>query len=465
MKEKLTSILKNKRNLIWLAFIIFFGFTAIAQASGGESGEVSHGPGIVLLWIAIILIAAKTSSLIEKIGQPSVLGELIIGVILGNLALVGIHALEPMKHNEIISFLSQFGVIILLFMTGLESNVKEMTKVGVKALMVAVVGVILPFVAGYLVGPLLLPGLSTNAYLFLGATLTATSVGITARVFKDLKYNKSESKIVLGAAVFDDVLGLIILAVVSAIVTIGSVSVGEVGMIVFKAVAFLIGSIFIGQWLAPVLGKGLSRIHTGVAMKFTLAIVFALLLSYLAELIGLAPIIGAFAAGLILDPVHFKYFKDHHMVEDIKKITADYNGQLKDKLDPIMAKHSHRHIEDLIEPVGNLMIPIFFVMTGMVVDLQTLFNPKNLLVAIGLTIIAIIGKVVAGFVAGKENNKWIIGFGMVPRGEVGLIFAVIGKGLGVVTDSVYSVIVIMVILTTLVTPPILTALIKKQNKN
>lgn len=462
MKQKFISMLKNKRHLIWLVLIIVFGLTTIAQASGHESaGEVSHGPGITLLWIAIILIAAKASSLIEKIGQPSVLGELIIGVILGNLALVGIHALEPMKTNEIINFLAQFGVIILLFMTGLESNVKEMTKVGIKALMVAIVGVILPFAAGYFAGPLLLPGLTTNAYLFLGATLTATSVGITARVFKDLKFNKSESKIVLGAAVFDDVLGLIILAVVSAIVTVGSVSTGEIGIIIFKAVAFLIGAIFIGQWLAPMLGKGLSKIHTGVAMKFTLAIVFALLLSYLAELIGLAPIIGAFAAGLILDPVHFKYFKDHHLVEDIKQLTADYNGQLKEKLDPIMHKHQHRHIEDLIEPVGNLMIPIFFVMTGMVVDLQTLFDPQTLLVAVGLTIIAIVGKVLAGFVAGKDNNKWIVGFGMVPRGEVGLIFAVIGKGLGVVSDSVYSVIVIMVILTTLVTPPILTALIKK----
>ena len=153
----------------------------------------------------------------------------------------------------------------------IESNIKEMGKVGLRAGLVAILGVVIPFLIGTLLGPFFLPGLSFNAYLFLGATLTATSVGITARVFKDLgTLNTPEAKIVLGAAVIDDVLGLIILAVVSAMVTIGAVSFGMVSWILAKAVLFLVGSIILGQLLAPYMSKGFSKINTGVSMKFSI---------------------------------------------------------------------------------------------------------------------------------------------------------------------------------------------------
>jgi len=442
----------------------------LAGDSGGHEETASHGgeAAVTFLWIAVILIAAKLSSLVEKIGQPSVLGELVMGVILGNLALIGIHYFDPIKTNEIIAFLSELGVVILLFQIGLESNIHEMRKVGLKAGLVAIVGVVLPFVLGtFVVGPWLLPGLSLNAYLFLGATLTATSVGITARVFKDLKkLQTKEAQIVLGAAVIDDVLGLIILAVVSAMVTVGSVSAGMVTWITAKAILFLIGSIVIGQILAPRLGKWFAKIQTGVAMKFTLAISFGLIVSYLAQKIGLAPIVGAFAAGLVLDPVHFRYFKDPKVVRDVKEAIKDIDCEhnIKEKINRAIEPHAHRHIEDLIEPLGNFLIPIFFVMTGMAVKIETMFDMSVLGVALTITVIAFIGKIAAGYVAGKGVNKAIIGFGMVPRGEVGLIFAVIGKGLGVVSDQVFSIIVIMVILTTLLTPPILTFLLKRQDK-
>ena len=168
--------------------------------------EVSFG--VIFLWMAIILLVARATLLIERWGQPPVLGELLAGVVLGNLTLLGIHWLEPMRDNHILEFLAELGVVILLFQVGLESNITEMRRVGMRALLVACVGVVVPFIAGtYWVGPWLLPGLSFNAYLFLGATLTATSVGITARVFQDLKMLRSaEAQIVLGAAVIDDVL-------------------------------------------------------------------------------------------------------------------------------------------------------------------------------------------------------------------------------------------------------------------
>ncbi|MFH1291601.1 MAG: cation:proton antiporter [bacterium] len=461
----------NKRLLFFLLLLgVIVAPYAIASGDAVDGESVGHGgeAAVTFLWIAVILIAAKISSLVEKIGQPSVLGELVIGVILGNLALLGIQMFDPIKSNAIIAFLSELGVVILLFQIGLESNIHEMKKVGLKAALVAIVGVIAPFILGtYVVGPWLLPGLSMNTYLFLGATLTATSVGITARVFKDLKkLQTKEAQIVLGAAVIDDVMGLIILAVVSAIVTVGSVSFGTISWITAKAILFLVGSIIIGQLLAPVLSKAFAKIHTGVAMKFTLAICFGLIFAYLAQLIGLAPIVGAFAAGLILDPVHFRYFKDPKVVRDVRKAIEEIECEhgIKEKIEKAVEPHSHRHIEDLIEPLGNFLIPIFFVMTGMAVKLETMFDLSILGVALAITAVAFIGKIIAGSVAGKGVNKTIIGFGMVPRGEVGLIFAVIGKNLGVVSDQVFSVIVIVVILTTLLTPPILTFLLKRQDK-
>lgn len=437
-----------------------YAFTAFASEEGAAA---SHGAAAAtFLWIAVLLVLAKVGSLVERFGQPAVLGELVMGVILGNLSLVGIHAFDLVKEDAIIAFLAELGVVILLFQIGLESNIGKMFKVGARALMVATVGVVLPFILGtYVVGPWVMPGMSSNAYLFLGASLTATSVGITARVFKDLgKLQSAESQIVLGAAVIDDVMGLIILAVVSAIVQEGGVSAATVGMITGKSVLFLTGSIVLGQLFAPWLGRIFSMIHTGVGMKFTLAVSFGLFVAYLAHLIGLAPIVGAFAAGLVLDPVHFRYFKDPRVVTDIKEAIAGTDAKVKALVDKAVEPHAHRHIEDIVEPLGLFLIPIFFVMTGMAVELHTLFDTTIILTALAITVAAFAGKVASGLVAGKVN-KAVVGFGMVPRGEVGLIFASMGMALGVVDNRMFSVIVAMVILTTLCTPPILTFLLKR----
>lgn len=447
-------------------FTVILGIAA-TQVFASEGGEAAAGHGsfaLTFLWISVLLIFAKLSGLVERIGQPSVLGELVIGVVLGNLFLLGFDLFEPIKQDGIIKFLSEFGVVILLFQIGLESQISEMRRVGFRALLVAIIGVVVPFVLGaYVVGPMLLPGLSVNAYLFIGAALTATSVGITARVFKDLgKLQTKEAQIVLGAAVFDDVFGLIILAVISALVTVGAVSMGMVGWIIAKAVLFLIGAVVIGQLAAPRIGKGFSSIQTGIGMKFTLAISFCLLFAFLAGAIGLAPIIGAFAAGLILDPVHFKYFKDPEVVQEIKEVIKESSEEDRKKVLAAIGHHKDKHVEELIEPIAYLLVPLFFVYTGMSVRIDTLFNLDILLVALVLTVVAIGGKFVSGLAAGNVN-KTIVGVGMVPRGEVGLIFASIGRGLGVVSDQVFSVIVIMVILTTLVTPPLLAYLLKRND--
>lgn len=430
-------------------------------ASEGAA-EAGHGLGSELLWIAIVLVAAKVSGLVERFGQPSVLGELVVGVILGNLVLVNIDVFRPLTEDVILRFLAELGVIVLLFQTGLESNLAQMRRVGARALMVAVVGVVVPFTLGvYIVGPLLVPNLTTNGHLFLGAALTATSVGITARVFRDLgKLHIPEAQIVLGAAVIDDVIGLIILAVVSAIATAGTVSLATVLVILAKAVLFLVGAIALGQLLAPRIGRLFSAISTGAGMKLTLALSFALLFAYVAGVIGLAPIVGAFAAGLVLDAVHFRHFERPSVLVDVLQSVEHADPKTKERVSGIVEHHSHRHVEELIEPIGHFLVPIFFVLTGMTVNLEALFDLPVLLVALAITGVAVFGKVVAGLAAGPVN-KSLVGWGMVPRGEVGLIFATIGRSVGVLPDEEFSVIVIMVILTTLLTPPILTYLLKR----
>jgi Kef-type K+ transport system membrane component KefB len=451
-------------------FIVSLGAVVLLLplTSGGgaasEGGTTDLNVGLGFLWVAIILLAAKFSNLLARYGQPSVLGELLVGVVLGNLTLVGSQFFEPIQKDVIIRFLAELGVVILLFQVGLESSIQKMVHVGPRAFLVACVGVTVPFILGTsVIGPLLLPDLSFNACLFLGAILTATSVGISARVFRDLgKLQTVEAQIVLGAAVIDDILGLIILATVKAVVESGNVSFMTVSWIAAKAVLFLGGAIFLGKRLAPELGRLLSRINPGIGMKFTLAVSFGLIFAYLAELIGLAPIVGAFAAGMVLEPVHFRHFNKPVIVYRLDESIRDASPEIRMAVANVLDSLSHSHIQDLIKPLGYFLVPIFFVLTGMQVRLETLFNLPVLLLALAVTLAAIGGKIVSCLVAGRVD-KLIIGWGMVPRGEVGLIFATMGKAMGVISDELFSIVIIVIMLTTIVPPLILNFLLKRQD--
>ncbi|MCC6658629.1 MAG: cation:proton antiporter [Rhodocyclaceae bacterium] len=430
---------------------------ASAQAAG--AGVVGEN----LLWLALILLAARLfAPLAQKLGFPAVLGELLLGVALGNLSLFGFHYFDGVAKDPIIAFIAELGVIVLLLQIGLETRLAELVRVGGRATAVAAVGIAAPFALGtYLVGPLLLPGMTQNAYLFLGATLAATSVGITGRVFRDLgRLDSTEARIVLGAAVIDDVLGLVILAVVSGLVQAGKVSLPETAWIIAEAGIFLGGSIWLGRLIAPHSSRWLARLDAGPSMLFAQVLATGLFLAWLAHAIGLAPIIGAFAAGLLFEPVFLRHFETPRIVQEAAPLLPQ--GESGKSLRALMEKHARHQHESMIEPIGYFFVPVFFVLTGMQVDLQTLADPKLVAIALGVTVAAVVGKLAAGFAAGRGANAWIVGWGMVPRGEVGLIFAVAGRQLGVLDDTLFSIVVIMVILTTLLTPPILTFLLRRQ---
>jgi Kef-type K+ transport system membrane component KefB len=406
----------------------------IVAAAGAHADPIA---GVVLA-LAVILIAAKLGGeLATRLGQPSVLGELIFGVFLGNLTLAGFDSFEAIKADGVIDMLARLGVLILLFEVGLESSVGAMLKVGLSSAVVAILGVVTPFLLGWGVSAWLMPEHSIYLHAFIGATLTATSVGITARVFKDLGRSQSdEARVILGAAVIDDVLGLVILAAVSGLIVVadrgGAFSVGTVLWPLAKAILFLGGSLAIGTALSPKLLSLASRLRTG-GVLLAVGLCFCFLLSWLANAIELAPIVGAFAAGLILEPVHYKDFVDRR-------------------------EHS---LEELIQPIASFLVPVFFVLMGMRTDLKSFAEPGVLGLAAALTVAAILGKQACSLgVIGKAADRLTVGLGMIPRGEVGLIFANIGIGLTVhgeriVESTTFSAIVVMVIVTTMVTPPAL----------
>ncbi len=438
-----------------------FAFLFAAAPAWAAASDVV---GANLLWLALILMSARLfAPLAQKLGFPAVLGELLLGVLLGNLALAGINGFESIKHDPAVKFIAELGVIVLLLQIGLETRLADLIKVGPRALAVGSIGIVVPFVLGaFVMGPWLAPGLSGNTYLFLGATLAATSVGITGRVFRDLgKLDTPAARIVLGAAVIDDVLGLVILAVVTSLVQAGSVSVGQVGGIIAEAVIFLAGSIWIGRLIAPHSSRWLAQLDAGPSMLFAQVLATGLFLAWLAHAIGLAPIIGAFAAGLLFEPIFLRDFDRPAIVRDIEPLLPASDPGLAERLRPILKKHGGHQHEHMIEPIGYFFVPVFFVLTGMQVDLQTFADPKILVIGLGVTAVAIAGKLVAGLAAGS-SGKWVVGWGMVPRGEVGLIFAMVGKNLGVMNEAMFSVIVLMVILTTLITPPVLTWLLRRQ---
>lgn len=447
------------RGIFAAAVLALIPNLALASNSTAGAQEGSHDAIYVLAFLAIVILLAKSAgALAERFKLPSVLGELGVGMLLGVPMLFGWNMIDMFREHTYIKFLAEFSVILLLFQAGLESNIQKMREVGMRAFLVACVGVVVPFLLGvFVVGPWLMPEASLNARLFLGATLTATSVGITARVFKDLSMLQTRvARIVLGAAVIDDVLGLIILAVIAAIVGSGSVSAGAVVWITVKAFTFLAASIVLGRLLAPYIGTTFSRIQRGTGMKMAIALAFCFGYAFLATLVGLAPIVGAFAAGLLLDPVYFTKFASPQLTDEVEEVAESTSDpETRARLSKAVHHHRERHVEELIENLSHWMVPIFFIITGFQVNLHVFADTSVLLVAAGVTVAAILGKVASGFVAGKGVSWKAVGVGMVPRGEVGLIFANAGKALGVVDDKMFAAIVVMIILTTVLTPIVL----------
>ncbi len=464
--------------LKWLLLGIFYPSYSFAGTSP------THGDPLaaVIFWgTAILIFALLGRYLAKRLNQPAVLGELLMGVLVGNLCYfyqfdlaiilreasaissimskilegkalvpaVDSTILQPSYAAEVLNVLqsyqgfdlikvayaldifARYGVIFLLFKVGLESSIEELKHTGKEALRVACIGVIAPMVLGFLVTFYFLPSASYQTDLFIAATLSATSIGITARVLRDLgKLKTREAKTILGAATIDDVLGLIILAIVSSIVISGKIDFMEVGRIILLAIVFFLSVLTLGRWLLAKLVDFFQFMEAWEAKLFA-AFIFVMSLAWFATLMNLAALIGAFAAGLI---VHDDFFTAKN-----KKAETSLS------------------IKNLIAPFEAILAPVFFMLIGIQVKLETFLDTQVLMMALLLITAAIIGKLLSGLGASKKDDRLLIGIGMLPRGEVGLVFASIGKTLNVVSDQLFTAIVLMVIVSTAIAPSFLKA--------
>jgi Kef-type K+ transport system membrane component KefB len=373
-----------------------------------------HGAGHILEVFYLILAAQVMAYLFKRLGQPVVIGEVLAGILVGPALLGWVH------EGEVLEFLAELGAIFLLFMVGLETRLKDILAVGKEAFLVAVLGVALPFLGGYLYGLEL--GFQTLSALFLGTALVATSVGITARVLQELGVlSRPYARIILGAAVIDDILGLIVLAVVNGVAKTGSVEVGAVLQLV------LLSAVFVGVAVAlsPVLARlPLERLPVGSPVGFALALGMGM--AALAASIGLAPIVGAFLGGMLLSEVREKY-----------------------------------RLEEPIFAIEGFLAPLFFAMVGVRLELSALVQPATLVAGSVVTVIAILGKLLGGLGALTQGFRQavVVGTGMAPRGEVGLIVASLGLAAGAVNEEEYAIVLFMVVFTTLLAPLALRRLI------
>ena len=391
-------------------------------------------PGWLALGLTIVVTAALVGGhLAGRFGQATVLGELLAGMILGSLA--SFARLQFIATDPYLELLAQVGMLLLLFEVGLDLSVRDLFAVGPSSLTVALIGTVSSLAVGAGAAALVMPGAPRATHIFLGAALTATSVGITARVLKDLGASRStEARIVLGAAVVDDVLGLVVLGMVGASFAprTGVSPNGSLAALIMKTVGFLVLAIVLGSWLTPSWFRQAARLRTKGAL-LAVGLCFCFLLSWAASAIGLAALVGAFAAGLVLEDTHSEVF----------------------------VRRGERPLNELLQPMTSFLVPIFFVLVGFRADTRVFAHPTALAVPIVLTLAAIVGKLLCGAgVLARGASRMTVACGMIPRGEVALVFAALGSayrvgGRPLLDQHGYTAIVTVVILTTLVTPPAL----------
>lgn len=389
-------------------------------AAAAPASDASDASTVLIALVAIFVATKLLGEMAQRLRQPAVLGELIAGVILGGSML---EVVDPT--NPVIAVMAEIGVLILLFEIGLETELESLVKVGSEAATVAVAGVILPFGLGYAAASSL--GLGAVPALVCGAALCATSVGISARVLSELGWlDTNEGRVVLGAAVIDDIIGLIILAVVASLVAGAMPTAGTVGRIAGVAVAFVVVAVLVGKLVARPIFKVVERIRAAGALGL-FGLAFAFLLAWLAQRFGSAMIVGAFAAGVVLNGVQ-----------------------------------QRAQIEQATTTIGHFFVPIFFASVGAAVDLRALADGRALAVGGALIVCGILGKVAAGYAPWWfRGHKLLVGVAMVPRGEVGLIFAQMGLAAGAIGAGEYGALMLMVLVTTFVTPPTLARLSRR----
>ena len=378
---------------------------------------------LLLVLAAVLLTTRALSALAEKFRQPAILGELVGGVLLGASALGILDPGEPA-----IRTLAQLGLLILLFEIGLATDLRALGKVGGTAAVIAVAGVVLPFAFGY--AALIAMGIDRFPAIVCAATLTATSIGISTRVLAELGFLPTrEGRVVLGAAVLDAIIGLVILSVIGLFAA-GAI-VTAMGIIRASALAFgfVVVALLVGSLVVPPLFRAAKQLRSPTTIA-VMGLVFAFALAALAGLLGSAIIVGAFVAGVLLNRIPQR--------DEVLGFAA---------------------------PIGSFLTPIFFASVGASVDLRALVEPRTILITVVLLAAGVAGKLIAAYIpVWFKGNKALIGAAMLPRGEVELIVAQTGLAIGALDASLFGAITLMVLLTTLLSPPLIQAVARRDRR-
>lgn len=420
-----------------------------------DSAKNDTSASVVLFWIFAFIFLSRSLSIVKKIGIPIIVAEILTGIILGDIHLLGVHVFQDAENNPIIKFLAEFGAIILMFEIGLDSKLSELKlnfKVG---FVVAAVGSIFTFLTGYLVSKYLIQDSTTQLNLLMGIITAATATGISARTFKDMKIIKSkEVKIILVSSIIDELISIFCFGIISGLILENSINLLHIAATTTQLVAFFAFAAIFGQWITPFVTHWSTKIHAGINMKIGVLFGVCFFFSWIAYIMGLATVLGAFIAGLILDQVYFRSFSKSNFLINLRKVASDIDdAKTRYHLVNLIEKQEKRTLEELLKPFAHIFTPLFFIYIGLMLNIEDLLKPNTLLITLILLCASFIGRILSGYtLQHKGLNKLIIGLGMTPIGEAGLIFAVFGKNAGLISAPILSAIVATLVISSIITP-------------
>ncbi|MBP9743027.1 MAG: cation:proton antiporter [Burkholderiales bacterium] len=447
------------------AFLILILTVIYNFIYAGISGNISTGyDPVILLWLVIMIFLSRSFSIVKKFGLPVVVGEILSGVFLGQLHNLGINLFQDTQSNMVVRFLAALGAIILMFEIGLESKLHDLKRNFKSGIKLAISGTIFTFIAGFLIAKWLIPNANLSLELLIGVITAATATGISAKTFKELGILQSkEVKIVLVASILDELISILFFGIISGMIIDAEFNLFNFSITLFQVTTFFVFAAIFGNWITPLLTNWSTKIHAGINMKIGVLLIICFLFSWVAHILGLATVIGAFVAGLILDQVYFKSFSKSNFFTRVRTLTTKVENQhLRDQFEQLIEHEEEKSLEELLKPLSHVFVPVFFIYIGLLLDLKQLFTAFTMTITLSLLLVSFLGRILSGYLMqDKKINKLIMGLGMTPVGEAGLIFAVFGHVTGIINSSILSAVVSTVVISSIITPLLIKYAIRK----
>lgn len=452
---------------LFLFIINKFSYADNISNLNHNANNIGYDP-VILLWLVLFIFLSRSLSIVKKFGLPLVVGEILSGIILGELHVFNINLFYNAENDPIIRFLAEFGAIILMFEIGIESKFSDLKKNFKSGIKIAISGTILTFLGGFFIAKFLIQNSSLSLQLLLGVITAATATGISAKTFKEMGIIKSkEVQIVLVASILDELISIFCFGIISAMIIESAFNLSIFAFTFFQAVAFFVFAAIFGNWITPLLTTWSIKIHAGINMKIGVLLTICFLFSWVAHKLGLATVVGAFVGGLILDQVYFKSFSRSNFFRQLWFLKSQITDtQLKYEFTQLITGQEEKTLEELLKPISHVFVPVFFIYIGLLLDIHQLFTQTTLIITIALLTTSFIGRILSGFlIKGQNINKLILGLGMTPIGEAGLIFAMFGKVSGIIDDVELSAIVSAVVIAAILTPILIKFAIRRHSIN